>query len=73
MGPRCKPTMSSCNIDDDFLKPEVLSEFGTRRPSLRPRFTPHQARADARTRAVDRGIQDTYLQHGLKEHPSVLT
>ena len=44
------------DIDDDFLGPEVLPKFGTRRRSLRPRFPPHQAEANACTRVVDRGI-----------------
>ena len=50
------------DIDDDFPGPEVLLEFGVQWCSLRPRFPPHQAKANARTRVVDRGIQDTHLQ-----------
>ena len=58
------------DIDEVFAGPEVLLEFGARRRSLRPRFPPYQARADVRTRTINKGIQDTLLQHGLKDHPS---
>ena len=58
--------------DDEFPEPEVLLMFGTWRHSLRPRFTPYQARADAHTRVVHRGIQNTHLQQGLKDHPFAL-
>ena len=57
------------DIDDDFSGDVVLPELGARRHSLRPRFLPHQARVDARIGAIDRGIRDTYLQQGLKDHP----
>ena len=49
------------DIDDDFPRPEVLPEFGARRRSLRPRFPPYQAKADARNRVIDGGIHDTHL------------
>ena len=61
------------DIDKVFARPKVLSEFNTQRRSLRPWFPPHQARADAPTRTIDRGIKDTHLQHGLKDHPSAPT
>lgn len=44
------------DIDNDFPKPEVLPEFGIQRRSLRPQFPPQQARVDACTRVVNRGI-----------------
>lgn len=37
------------DINENFLRPEVLPEFSTQRRSLRPRFPPYQARANART------------------------
>ena len=37
-------------------EPEVLPEFSIQRRSLRPQFPPQQARVDACTRAVNRGI-----------------
>ena len=58
------------NIEVDFSKDEVYPDLGVRRHSLRPRFLSHQAGVDAHTRAVDRGIRDTHLQHGLKDYPS---
>lgn len=58
------------DMDDDFPEPEVLPEFGTWRRSLRSKFPPHQVEVNARTRAVDKGIQDTHLQQGLKDHRS---
>ena len=51
---------------DDEDKPDL----GAQRCSLRPRFSPRQADADAYTRAMDGGIRDTHLQCGLKDHPS---
>ena len=50
--------------EDNFPKPEVLPKFGARRCNLRPRFPLHQAGADARTRTIDRGIQNTNHQQG---------
>ena len=58
------------NIEVDFSEDEVHPDLGARRCSLRPRFPPHHAGANAHTGAVDRGIRDTHLQHGLKNHPS---
>ena len=60
------------DIDADFSGDEFLQELSARRHSLRPRFPPHQARADTRTRAVDSGIRETHLQQGLKDHPFAL-
>ena len=60
------------DIDEVFTGPEVLPDFSTWRHSLRPRFPPHQDRADARTQTIDGDIHDIYLQHGLKDHPSTL-
>ena len=60
------------DIDADFSGDEFLPELSARRHSLRPRFPPHQARADTRTRAVDSGIRETHLQQGLKDHPFAL-
>ena len=61
------------DIDANFSGGELHAEFGTRRRSLWPRFPPHLARIDARTRAVDRGIRDTHIQSRLKDHPFVKT
>ena len=58
------------DIEANFSGDEVHSDLGTRRHSLRLRLQPHQVEVDARTRAIDRGIRDTYLQHELKDHPS---
>lgn len=49
------------DIDVDFFEDEVHVDLGTLRCSLRPRFPPLQAMADARTGTVDRGIKDTHL------------
>ena len=59
------------DIKADFSGDEVHLDLGARRCSLRPRFPPRQARADARTRAVDRGIRDIHLQRRLKDHHSI--
>ena len=61
------------DIDEVFARPKVLSKFGAWRHSLRLRFPPHQAEVDACTQTIDRGIQDTHLQHGLKDHSSAPT
>ena len=58
------------DIEANFFGDEVHLDLGTQRQSLRLRFQPHQARVDAHTGVVDRGIRDTYLQHELKDHPS---
>jgi len=58
------------DIDEVFAGPEVLADFGTQRHSLRPRFPSHQAGVNTHTRTIDKGIQDTHLQHKLKDHPS---
>ena len=58
------------NIEVNFSEDEVHPDLGARRRSLRPRFPPHPAEANAHTGAVDKGIRDTHLQHGLKNHPS---
>ena len=57
------------DIDADFSREEVHADLGARRRNLRSKFPPHQAGAEARTRAIDRGIRDTHLQNGLKDHP----
>ena len=59
------------DIKANFSGDEVHLDLGTRRCSLRPRFPPRQAGADAHTKAVDRGIRDIHLQRGLKDHHSV--
>ena len=51
------------DINEDLVGPEVLLEFGMRRHSLRLRFPPHQAGVDTRIWTIDRGVQDTHLQH----------
>ena len=58
------------NIDKVFARPKVLPEFDTQRRSLKPRFPPHQAVADARTCTIDRGIKDTHLQLGEQHLPT---
>ena len=58
------------DIDADFSRDEVLPDLGAWRRSLRSRFPPYQARANARTGAIDGGIKDMHLQCGLKDHPS---
>ena len=40
------------------------------RRSRRPRFPPCQAGSEAYTGEIDDNIEDTYLQHDLKRHPS---
>lgn len=42
------------DIDDDFSRDEVHADLGVQRHNLRPRVPPHQA--EARTKAIDRGI-----------------
>ena len=41
-----------------------------RRHSRRPRFSPCLVGAEAYTGEIDDSIDDTYLQHDLKRHPS---
>ena len=51
------------DVNEDLVEPGVLSEFGVRRHSLRLRFPPHQVGADTCIWTIDRGVQDTHLQH----------
>lgn len=38
--------------------------------SCRRRFPPHQASSESYIGEIDDSIEDTYLQHDLKRHPS---
>ena len=58
------------DIKVDFSRDEIHPDLGAQRCSLRPSFPPCQAEADACTRALDKGIRDTHLQRGLKDHSS---
>ena len=49
------------DIDADFSKNKVLLDLGIWRCSLRLRFPPCLAGANARTRAIANGIKDTHL------------
>lgn len=49
------------DIEADFSGDEVHPDLGARRHSLRPRFPPRQAGADACIGALDKGIKDTHL------------
>lgn len=50
------------------IRVEVHVDLGARRCNLRSRFPPCQAKVNACTEAVDRGIINIYLQRGLKDH-----
>ena len=43
------------------------------RRGRRLRFPPSLSGVEAYTREIDHSIVDTYLQHGLKRHPSAQT
>ena len=64
------------DIDADFSGDKVLLELGARRPSLKPRFPPHQAKAKGpsfRTSAVGRGMLYFFLSHSDSYYMHVLT
>ena len=54
---------------DLFGEEEIYPDLGAWRRSLRLRFPPCQARANAYTGAVDNNIRDTHLQLRLQGHP----
>ena len=58
------------NIEADLSRDEVHPDLGTQRRNLRQRFLPCQAGVDACIGAVYKGIKDTHLQHGRKDHSS---
>ena len=58
------------DTEADFFRDVVHLDLGARKRSLRLRFLPRQAEVDACTGAIDRGIRETHLQCGLKDHPS---
>lgn len=55
---------------DDLSGDEVHLDLGPCRRNLKLRFPSCQANVDACSGAVNDSIRDTYLQRGLKGHPS---
>lgn len=58
---------------DVLFGDDIHSNLGPHKRSLKSRFPPYQAGADAHTDVVNTSIRDTHLQRGLKGHPSTPT